>query len=75
METEKLYYSDPFLREFTARVVSCTAEKDGFLAVLDRTAFYPEGGGQPCDTGTLDGAPSRTCGSGTGWFSTERTSR
>lgn len=54
--TERLYYADAFLREFTARVTACAAEKDGWAAVLDRTAFYPEGGGQPGDRGTLDGA-------------------
>jgi alanyl-tRNA synthetase len=57
METEKLYYSDPYLREFTARVLSCEAAGGGYSVVLDRTAFYPEGGGQPCDTGTLNGVP------------------
>ena len=56
MATEKLYYSDPYLREFTAAVLSCTEGKQGFLITLDRTAFYPEGGGQPGDRGTLDGA-------------------
>lgn len=53
--TEKLYYEDAFLREFTATVRSCQAVKGGFAVVLDRTAFYPEGGGQPADTGTLGG--------------------
>ena len=55
METEKLYYADPFLTEFDARVLACEAVKDGFAVVLDRTAFYPEGGGQPYDTGVLGG--------------------
>jgi alanyl-tRNA synthetase len=49
--TERLYYLDPYLKEFSARVVRRT-EKG---VVLDRTAFYPTGGGQPCDFGTLNG--------------------
>ena len=56
METEKLYYVDPFLKEFTATVLDCQAGKNGYTVTLDRTAFYPEGGGQPADHGTLDGA-------------------
>ena len=56
METEKLYYADPFLKTFTATVLDCQPGKNGFLVTLDRTAFYPEGGGQPADQGTLDGA-------------------
>ena len=56
METEKLYYADPFLKEFTATVLDCQAGKNGYTVTLDRTAFYPEGGGQPADHGTLDGA-------------------
>ena len=58
--TKKLYYDDPFLREFTAQVLSCEAVSEakggGFAVVLDATAFYPEGGGQPADHGTLGGA-------------------
>jgi len=49
--TERLYYSDSFLKTFEARVV----RKDGNAVVLDRTAFYPTGGGQPNDTGLLGG--------------------
>ena len=52
--TEKVYYTDPFLKEFTATVVSCTEEKGAYAVILDRTAFYPEGGGQPADHGTLN---------------------
>lgn len=53
--TEKLYYLDSHMREFTATVLSCTPGKHGYDVVLDRTAFYPEGGGQPGDSGTLSG--------------------
>jgi alanyl-tRNA synthetase len=56
METEKLYYQDVFLRAFDAAVVSCQPEKKRWLVALDRTAFYPEGGGQGADHGTLGGA-------------------
>ena len=55
MATEKLYYSDSHLKEFTAQVLTCQPGKHGFDVVLDRTAFYPEGGGQPGDRGTLNG--------------------
>lgn len=49
MSTELLYLSDGYLREFTARV----ERAQGRTAILDRTAFYPGGGGQPPDSGTL----------------------
>ena len=51
--TEKLYYADSFMKTFTAAVLSCQESKTGYAVTLSRTAFYPEGGGQPFDTGTL----------------------
>ena len=56
MDTVKLYYENAFLQDFTATVESCEAVKDGFAVTLDRTAFYPESGGQPADHGTLGDA-------------------
>jgi len=53
--TQKLYEADSFIQNFTATVLDCRAEGANFAAALDRTAFFPEGGGQPFDTGTLDG--------------------
>jgi alanyl-tRNA synthetase len=54
--TERLYYSDSHLVEFEARVLDVTERVSGWAAVLlNRTAFYPTGGGQPSDTGTLNG--------------------
>ena len=52
--TDRLYYTDPYLREFDAEVISTERLDDGRHAVvLNRTAFYPTSGGQPFDTGTL----------------------
>jgi alanyl-tRNA synthetase len=60
--TERLYYSDSHLIEFEARVIDKSERVSGWTAVtLDRTAFYPTGGGQPSDTGTLDGASVLEC--------------
>ncbi len=60
--TERLYYSDSHLIEFEARVIDKTDRVSGWTAVtLDRTAFYPTGGGQPSDTGTLDGSQVLEC--------------
>src|SRR5712671_7858296 len=54
--TERLYLSDPYLVSFTARVVAAPEQGGRPAVLLDRTAFYPEGGGQPADRGTLGGA-------------------
>jgi alanyl-tRNA synthetase len=52
--TERLYYTDNYLRDFTANLVETSP--DGLTAYLDRTAFYPASGGQPSDTGSIGGA-------------------
>lgn len=53
----KLFYQDTHILDFEAQVVECIPEEKGagYLIVLDRTAFFPEEGGQPADTGTLGG--------------------
>lgn len=53
MEGRKLFYADSHLKSFESVVTGCTAGKDGYEITLDATAFYPEGGGQPSDTGRL----------------------
>ena len=53
--TEKLFYEDSHIAEFEAQVLSCTAAGSGYEVELDRTAFFPEGGGQYADTGVLGG--------------------
>jgi alanyl-tRNA synthetase len=52
--TERLYYSDAYLRTFEARVVDRLEVNGQPAVILDRTAFYPEGGGQPSDRGVLN---------------------
>ena len=53
--TEKLFYRDSHLKEFTAEVLSCEKRDGHYEVELDRTAFFPEGGGQYADTGVLGG--------------------
>ncbi len=55
MKTELLCHTDAYLKEFDARVVD--GDPSGRCVALDRTAFYPGGGGQPCDSGTLGCVP------------------
>ncbi|WP_190318191.1 alanyl-tRNA editing protein [Bacillus wiedmannii] len=53
---QKLYYTDAYKKVFTTKVIKQDYDKDGNLyVVLNETAFYPTGGGQPHDTGTLNG--------------------
>ena len=57
MNTRRLFYEDVYIREFEAIVLSCE-EKDGkYYVILNETAFYPEGGGQPADKGTIENIP------------------
>ena len=55
--TEKLYEIDGMQFDFTATVLACRKTGNGYAVVLDRTAFFPGGGGQACDVGTLGGVP------------------
>lgn len=54
MNTTKLYQTDQYLTEWEAQVTSVKREKDTLLLTLDRTAFFPEGGGQSCDLGMIE---------------------
>ncbi len=54
--TVKLYETNSYIKDFTATVLSCEEKNGAYFVVLDSTAFFPEGGGQPADTGKIDNA-------------------
>ncbi|MEK4007052.1 alanyl-tRNA editing protein [Paenibacillus sp. FSL H3-0333] len=53
--TKKLYYDSAFIQEWSTVITSAIEHEDGIYVTLAKTAFYPHGGGQPCDTGTIGG--------------------
>lgn len=56
MDQNRLYYQSPYVKSFMCTVIGCEQGKRGtWLVTLNQTGFYPEGGGQPSDTGTLNG--------------------
>jgi len=57
VDTERIYYKEPYCTEFNATVVRAFTHEGQPAVALDRTAFYPTSGGQPFDTGNLDGTP------------------
>ena len=59
--TEKLYYADSYMSSFSATVISCENNEGIYKIVLDRTAFFPNEGGQYADSGTLNGIPVIDC--------------
>lgn len=52
--TERLYYTDPYIKEWNANIKEVFQEENKFYVILDKTAFFPGGGGQPGDRGFID---------------------
>jgi len=55
--TTKLYYESAYIKEWETEVVQTLEREDGIYVILEETAFYPHGGGQPCDEGFIHGIP------------------
>ncbi|OIK09016.1 alanyl-tRNA editing protein [Bacillus sp. MUM 13] len=55
--TNKLFYSDVYTRQWQTKITRVIEREEGIFALLEETAFYPHGGGQPSDTGTINGIP------------------
>lgn len=55
--TKKLYYEDAYMKEWQTTISQKIEREDGHYVLLEETAFYPHGGGQPCDAGEINGIP------------------
>lgn len=55
IKTERIYENDSYCREFSAKVLLCESAEDGYNVILDKTSFFPEGGGQAADKGMING--------------------
>lgn len=55
--TNKLYYNSTYQTDWQTRVTETIEREDGLYVLLEETAFYPHGGGQPCDLGAIQGIP------------------
>ncbi|WP_160036154.1 alanyl-tRNA editing protein [Paenibacillus sp. An7] len=55
--TKKMYYDSAYQTEWETNIIEVVEREDGYDVVLEETAFYPHGGGQPCDTGYIQGIP------------------
>jgi alanyl-tRNA synthetase len=52
--TQKIYYEDQYIKNFTAEIINILEKNNEFHIALDKTAFFPGGGGQPCDVGIIE---------------------